>query len=173
MPSSSTGPSASAPRKAEEVIARETKEFYGVLAPIVSELHAQDLSLRDIALELVLRGIKARRGSTAWSAAQVRRILRWANGKAVGPAAEPPSAAGMKQEPAAPSALEKPSIRLMINGTAHGPFSISQVQAMLDTGEITLDTQYLMPGLLNCRRVRDLFAPNRPAQCFNPATAPS
>src|SRR5580704_11884757 len=63
-------------RNAAPVLARLAREFYAPIVPVVLDLRRQGLSLRAIAGELEVRGIKPRYGCQAgWSAAQVKRIL--------------------------------------------------------------------------------------------------
>ena len=59
------------------VLARRADEFYAPIIPVVAELDAAGLSLREIGEELKKRGIKPRyQASDEWSAAQVRRVLK-------------------------------------------------------------------------------------------------
>ena len=65
-------------RKAAATHARNAREFYAPIVPIVAELRRQGLSLRAIARELDRRGVKTRvayADQRRWSATQIRRVL--------------------------------------------------------------------------------------------------
>lgn len=165
-------------------LTQQAVEFYEPIIPIVLELHKQGKSLREIGRELQKRGIKPRINYPPgnWSAAQVRRALFRGLGKpvdvkkdrpksAANPSsqAEPPKAtaatpsAVRPEQPLAakpaPEEAEVAFVRLVQNGQkSEEILTRGQVKQLLESGKITLDTQYFFPGLLNCRRVRDLFA---------------
>ncbi len=53
---------------------RAADEFYAPIMSVVTALHREGRSLREIATELARRGIKPRRGKN-WSAAKIKRVL--------------------------------------------------------------------------------------------------
>ena len=125
-------------QNAAPVLAELAREFYAPIIPVVMELHRQGMSLRAIARELESRGIKPRYGYQAgWAAAQVRRVLT----RGLTTAESPACSACETDDPASqktPSAA--PGIHLLIDQVDTGPFTSSQVAAMLDAGEITTET---------------------------------
>ena len=135
-------------RNAAPVLAEMAREFYAPIIPIVMELHGQGLSLRAIAAELERRKVKTRYEWPRWSAAQVRRVL--ARGSAAADARpEPQDFPG--SETATPANQQAPpaaaGIHLLIDQVDKGPFSKSQVTAMLDAGDITPETLFRRDGM--------------------------
>jgi hypothetical protein len=132
-------------RNAAPVLAEMAREFYAPIIPIVMELHGQGLSLRAIAAELERRKIKSRWGWPRWSAAQVMRIL--ARGLAAAESEPQVSQACATAPPAnqqtPPSAAR---IHLLIDHVDMGPFTDSQIEAMLNAGEITPETLFWRDG---------------------------
>jgi DNA invertase Pin-like site-specific DNA recombinase len=61
---------------------REKADAFASVAPLVRELHERGLSLRQIAEELMARGIRTSRGEDTWTAMTVRRVLLRAPEKA-------------------------------------------------------------------------------------------
>jgi hypothetical protein len=130
-------------RNAAPVLAALASEFYAPIVPVVLELRRQGLS------ELEHRGIKPRYGA---GSAQVRRILVRGSAAAcetaapagqqvpAAPEVPPESQQFAACETAAPAGQQAPaagSILLLIDEAEQGPFISSQVEAMLDAGEIT------------------------------------
>jgi hypothetical protein len=133
-------------RNAAPVLAEMAREFYAPIIPIVMELHGQGLSLRAIAAELERRKIKTRWEWPRWSAAQVRRIV--ARGLAIAesePQVSPACATAPPASQQAPPAAA--GVHLLIDQVDKGPFSKSQVTAMLDAGDITPETLFRRPGM--------------------------
>jgi hypothetical protein len=133
-------------RNAAPVLAEMAREFYAPIIPIVMELHGQGLSLRAIAAELERRKIKTRWEWPRWSAAQVRRIV--ARGLAIAEAElqdAPACATALPASQQAPPAAA--GIHLLIDQVDKGPFSKIQVTAMLDAGDIKLETLFRRPGM--------------------------
>jgi hypothetical protein len=77
MPGFPASASAKGGQASAEVNRRSALEFYAPILPVVAELHAQGLSLRQIARELDRRGVKTRLQypGQRWNAMQVRRVL--------------------------------------------------------------------------------------------------
>jgi hypothetical protein len=165
-------------RNAAPVLAELARAFYAPIVPVVLELRRQGLSLRAIAGELKRRGIKPRYGCQAgWSAGQVRRILARGWAAPAAPEIPPESQQSTACETAAPacetaaaSACETPaspgpqappaagSILLLIDETERGPFTSSQVEAMLDAGEITPETLFRRDGMAGWQPLQTAIA---------------
>src|SRR4051794_38206691 len=90
-------------RNAAPVHRQQAREFYAPILPLVKELKARGLSLRQIAAELDRRGVRTRMGSwwsgygpdaketvIRWSAAQVMRVLAMDDGPATATDPAPP-----------------------------------------------------------------------------------
>lgn len=72
-------PTNAAREKARSVIASRAATRAADLKPTLKDLRDAGLSLRAMARELTARGIPTARGSSAWSAVQVQRVLRTAS----------------------------------------------------------------------------------------------
>jgi hypothetical protein len=77
MPAFPPGASAKGGQAAIQTNVESARAFYAPILPVVAELHAQGLSLRQIARELDRRGVKTRLQypGQRWNAMQVRRVL--------------------------------------------------------------------------------------------------
>jgi hypothetical protein len=146
-------------QNAAPVLAEMAREFYAPIIPIVMELHGQGLSLRAIGRELDQRGIRTRIGCwytsisskpriIRWSAAQVRRVLARGLALAETPPEPDPCPVSETAPPASqPTPAAGAHFHLFIDEIEKGPFTGRQVEAMLDAGEITPETQYWWPGM--------------------------